>query len=317
MIATGSIALRLAEVEPLGPTLRRFRLEAADGGELPVAAAGAHIQLRLKGPGRSWRNAYSLTSPAHERDAYEIVVRRVEASRGGSAFLHEGVAPGAVIESGLPNNFFGISHVARRHLLISGGIGLTPFLAYLHQFAATGQDFVLHHLCREDEVESFARLLAPFDRGRIHLHPARGGFDLAGVLGRQPLGTHVYTCGPKPLMTAVADTARALGWPGDKLHSESFGEAGVGGAPFTVQLARSGIEVKVGPEQSLLEALEASGIDAPCLCRGGACGECRVALIEGTPEHRDDFLSPDQRAAGELILTCVSRAKSPRLVIDL
>lgn len=317
MIAQGTLSLGLVEAESLTPSLRRFRFEAADGGDLPVAAAGAHVQLRLKGPARNWRNAYSITSPAEDRTAWEIVVRKVEHSRGGSAFLHEAVTVGSVIEAGLPNNFFGVAAIARRHVMISGGIGLTPFLSYLDLFDRTGQDFVLHHLCREDEMAVFSELLSPFERARIHLHPARSGFDLAGVLAHQPLGTHVYTCGPRPLMDAVLNTGRALGWPADKLHAESFGEVTVGGTPFMVHLARSGIEVSVGPEQSLLEALEASGIEAPCLCRGGACGECRVVLLEGTAEHRDDYLSAQQKAAGDLILTCVSRSVTPRITIDL
>jgi ferredoxin-NADP reductase len=317
MIAHGPLTLKVRSAEPLGPGLKRLVLEAADGGPLPSAGAGGHIQLRLKGPSRGWKNAYSLTSPPDARDHYAIIVRRVSQSRGGSAFVHEEVSAGSIVEAGVPSNFFPVSNVARKHLLVSGGIGLTPFLSYLEQFRQRGSNFELHHLCRAEDMPIFARLLEPFGAGSIHLHPTRHGFDLAALLARQPLGTHLYTCGPHSLMDHVLSMAADLGWPMSKRHAESFGETAAGGAPFHVLLARSGIEIAVGPEQSLLEALEAAGIDAPCLCRGGACGECRLPLLEGVADHRDDFLSAEEHAAGKLILTCVSRAKGPRLVIDL
>jgi ferredoxin len=117
-------------------------------------------------------------------------------------------------------------------------------------------------------------------------------------------------------MDAVTGTAAALGWPRGKIHKESFGGA-TGGLPFRAVLRRSGIEVEVGETQTLLEAIEAAGVAAPCLCRGGACGECVTPVIEGEVDHRDDFLSAEEKAGGKVVMTCVSRARGPRLVLDL
>ncbi|TCT07541.1 PDR/VanB family oxidoreductase [Aquabacter spiritensis] len=317
MIADGPIPLRVHDIESLSPSLKRFSLTALHGGELPTAAPGAHIMLTLRGPDRVMKNAYSLVSPAACRDRYQIIVRHVAQSRGGSAFLHQGIRPGDVIEAAPPVNLFPLSQSARKHLLIGGGIGITPLLSYLPLLKARGARFELHQISSAEDVGVFERLLAPFAPGQeIRIHGGgRGAFDLAGILSRQPLGTHLYVCGPRPLMDAAASTAAALGWPPGKVHKESFGEA-AGGLPFKAILARRGIEIDVGETQTLLEAIEATGIAAPCLCRGGACGECRLPVIEGEVEHRDDFLSAEEKAAQSAVMTCVSRARSARLVID-
>jgi len=119
------------------------------------------------------------------------------------------------------------------------------------------------------------------------------------------------------MMEAGLELAAALGWPKSRRHSESFGGAAEGGAPFVAVLRRSGMEIAVGAETSLLDAIEAAGVDAPCLCRGGACGQCLIEVAEGEPEHRDHFLDEEERASGRFIMTCVSRARSPRLVLEL
>lgn len=318
MTAAPTLSVRIREIEPLGASLKRFALEAAHGGELPTPAPGAHILLTLRDGGRVMKNAYSLVSPAEARDRYEIIVRRVAQSRGGSAFLHQQAREGDVIDIGYPVNLFPLQAKARKHLLIGGGIGITPLLSHLHLLKERGLKFEMHQLCAPEEAGVFEALLAPYgEAGEILVHgTGRARFDLAGILARQPLGTHVYTCGPRSLMEAVASTAAALGWPPGKIHKESFGETS-GGLPFKALLARSGIEVEVGETQLLLEAVEAAGIDAPCLCRGGACGECKVAVLEGEVEHRDDFLSAEEKASQGAIMLCVSRARGARLVLDL
>ena len=261
-----------------------------------------------------WKNAYSLVSPPDDRDRYRIIVRRVEPSRGGSAWLHDHAALGQEIEIAPPANLFPIARLATKHLLLSAGIGLTPFLSYLPVLRAAGQKFELHHCCRQAEAAAFAALL-PETGEDITLHSGRDTLRVSELLARQLLNTHLYVCGPEPFMDLVLGAARGLGWPEAKLHFESFGGA-TGGAPFTAHLARSGITVQVAADQSLLEAIEAAGIAAPCLCRGGACGECALPVLAGVPEHRDHVLSAAEHAAGDRIMTCVSRAKTPELVLD-
>ncbi|MFS8039198.1 PDR/VanB family oxidoreductase [Xanthobacter sp. AM11] len=318
MIAGDPISVRVRAVEDLAPSLKRFSFEPAHGGSFPTPPAGGHVMLTLRDGARVMKNAYSLVSPPMERTRYDIIVRLVAQSRGGSVFLHQAVRPGDVMEMAYPVSLFPLAARAKKHLLISGGIGLTPMLSYLPELKARGARFELHQLASGEEAPVFERLLAPYAAGEeIRVHGGgRAAFDLAGLLARQPLGTHVYVCGPHSLMDAVTGTAAALGWPAGKVHKESFGGA-TGGLAFRAVLARSGIEVEVGENQTLLEAIEAAGASAPCLCRGGACGECVTPVIEGEVDHRDDFLSAAEKAGGKLAMICVSRARGPRLVLDL
>jgi ferredoxin-NADP reductase len=304
--------VRIANILALSATIKRISLQAVDGAALPTAAAGAHILLNIPGPGRVWKNAYSLVSAPDDHAKYEIIVRRVEHSRGGSAWLHDHAAIGQEIEIGLPANLFPIARTAQKHLLLSAGIGMTPFLAYVPVLQSAAANFEWHHCCKLADAPAFSALL-PQAAG-ITLHTGRDTLNLAAVLARQKLNTHLYICGPAEFMDVAVATAQKLGWPEAKLHKESFGGA-TGGAPFTVRLAKSNLTIDVGPEESLLEALEAAGLNPPCLCRGGACGECELPVLEGIPEHHDHFLSDQKRASNTAIMACVSRAKTP-LVLD-
>lgn len=314
----GTLSVRVREITELAPTLKRFSFEPAHGGEFPTAPAGGHVMLTLRDGDKVMKNAYSLVSAPGQRARYEIIVRKVSQSRGGSAFLHSKVAPGDVLDMAMPGSLFSLASTAKKHLLIGGGIGITPMLSFLAELKSRGARCEMHQLSSLDEAPVFERLLAPFsDDAEINVHTGgRAAFDLAGLLARQPLGTHVYVCGPHSLMDAVVSTAAALGWPKGKVHKESFGAA-AGGLPFKAILKRSGMEVEVKENETLLEAIEAAGVAASCLCRGGACGECATAVVEGELDHRDDFLSDEEKAAGKLVMLCVSRARGPRLVLDL
>ncbi len=312
-----TVPLRVIAAVPLSPTLKAFTFAPADGGLVAPSGPGAHLRLFLRDGERVHRNAYSLISNPPDRSHLSIIVRRVAASKGGSAFLHERVGEGDVIEAGLPANLFPVVRTARRHLMVSGGIGLTPFLAYIAAFEAAGTPWELHHFCRPDERGVFEQLLARYPASRVHIHCDVDLGGLEAALQRQPLGTHFYTCGPALLMEAAIDLAASLGWPRFRLHSESFGGAAEGGEPFIAVLRRSGLEIAVGAETSLLDAIEAAGVEAPCLCRGGACGQCVTEVAEGEPEHRDHFLDAEERASNRLIMTCVSRARTARLVLEL
>lgn len=303
---------RIANSLAISPTIKHIALEAADGAALPTAAAGAHILLLIPGPSRIWKNAYSLVSPPDERSKYEIIVRRVEHSRGGSAWLHDHAQIGQEIETSLPANLFPIARTAQKHLLLSAGIGITPFLAYLPVLQAGAENFEWHHCCKQADAAAFSALL-PATRD-VTLHTSRNTLNLEALLARQKLNTHLYVCGPAEFMDVAVAAAHKLGWPPAKIHKESFGGA-TGGAPFTVKLAKSNLTINVGAEESLLEAMESAGLNPPCLCRGGACGECELPLLEGIPEHHDHFLSELKRAANTAIMPCVSRAKT-LLVLD-
>lgn len=86
---------------------------------------------------------------------------------------------------------------------------------------------------------------------------------------------------------------------------------------FTVRLARSAQTVSVPAGLSLLDALRENGVDVPTSCEQGVCGTCRTTVLDGTPDHRDDYLTPDERRAGNCMMVCVSRAASDTLTLDL
>ena len=315
MSAPPSWPSRVVDAEILSPGLKRFVLERDGGAAFPAASPGAHVVVTLHGGERRWKNAYSLVSPP-EAPRYEIIVRRTSPSRGGSTFMHERLAPGDAIDVAGPVNLFPIYRRARRHLLISAGVGITPFLSFLPVLRRDGLDFSLHHLGRAEDAAAIEALLAQHAGSDIVLHPARTALDLAAVLAAEGLQTHLYVCGPQSFMDAVMAAARDAGWPDAKLHQEKFGAAS-GGAPFVATLARSGTRIEVGAEQTLLEAIEAAGIAAPSLCRGGACGQCQVPVLAGVPDHRDHVLDEDARARGDTMMTCVSRSLGDTIVLDL
>ncbi len=302
--------LLLANIEILSPGLKKFTFTAPDATPLPRIGAGAHVVVEIPGPSRKWKNAYSLVSSPENTASYQIIVRRVEKSRGGSAWLHDHAKQGDLLEVGTSQNLFAPPRRAPRHLLLSAGIGLTPFLSYLH---VPGLVFELHHCCKLEDATAFRALLPQADN--ITLHTSRATLDLHALLSRQKLDTHISICGPEAFMDFVLATVAQLGWPAAKVHKESFGGA-TGGKPFVAHLRRSNLTLNVGEEESLLDAMEAAGLNPSCLCRGGACGECKVALLEGVADHHDHFLSPAERAANNAIMICVSRAQTPELVLD-
>jgi len=318
MTALATIPVKVVEVARITPTVRRFTLVHADGVALPRFSSGSHVLVSLETGGRVLRNAYSLMGSPDETGSYQIAVRRLDGPRGGSAFLHEAVATGHVLEIGHPANLFPLAATAKKHILIAGGIGITPILAHMVDLARMRVPFELHYAVKSFAEGPFAEELTRLYPGHVRLYESAAGerLDPGALLADQPLGTHAYTCGPEKLMAAVVAAAKASGWPERYVHLERFAAA-TPGRPFTAVLARSGREVDVGGDVSLLEALEAAGLDLPCLCRGGACGQCETVLVSGEAEHRDFFLSDAVKASQSRIMVCVSRAKTDRLTLDL
>lgn len=320
MSHANTIAVRVTAIHKLTPLINHFVLAPVAGGSLPAFSGGSHIIVVMRGAGRVHRNPYSLLSPPNRLDSYEIAVRRMEVSRGGSIFMHEQLRDGSEIEITHPVNLFNLDKLARKHVLIAGGIGITPFLAQMEDLHGGAVPYELHYGVRGPEHAAFREQLVGRHGSRVHIyHDSAGEFiDLEALLSTQPLGTHVYFCGPTGMIDKVVATARAVGWSESHIHWEQFSAPPVGDA-FEVYLARSAVRVSVAPDQSLLEAIEGAGVDAPYLCRGGVCGECRTKVIEvdGELVHNDHFLSAEEQASGTVIMPCVSRAHCTKLVLDL
>jgi len=316
----GTLELRVDRIEPVTPDINRYTLSAADGSWLPPFSGGSHLTVLIETESGTRRNAYSLMSSPYDASKYQIGVRRLDDGKGGSLALHERVREGDVIPVTIPANLFPLSKHARHHVFIAGGVGVTPIFAQLDELSLKQGSFEVHLAVRGPEHAALGRELRERygDRITIHGDGERGRLAIASVLADRPLGTHVYVCGPATMIDEVVDQAHALGWTDSHIHFERFEDAGSTGEPFTVTLAKSNAVIEVSPEQSLLEAAEERGFKLPYLCRGGACGECETEVLEldGTLDHRDDWLSEADRASNALIMPCVSRASCSKLVIN-
>lgn len=329
-----TLRLRVAEARELNPLVRLFRLRADDGAALPGFEAGAHIRVRVDlGNGQSdWRHYSLIDFAAGGQQApaeYLIAVRKEATGRGGSRFMHERLREGDSVEIEPPKNDFPLHAGAGRAVLLAGGIGITPLFAMAASLGTAGRSFELHYGAREPGRAAFRERLAeaPFAAHTRFYFDSEGPerrLDLARVLAQPSDGTHVYVCGPTGFIDAVLGAASAAGWPARNVHREYFGAA-AGAAQaavdadgaFQVTLAGSGRVVDVPAGTTIVEALRADGVEVPVSCEQGVCGTCLTRVLSGEPDHRDLYLTDEERAANDQMLPCCSRAKTPMLVLDL
>jgi ferredoxin-NADP reductase len=317
---TTKLDVTVADVVPVNELVTRFHFRPTHGGALPTFSGGAHVVVEMREDGKPPRlNPYSLMSSPLDTSEYTISVRRDDVGRGGSLFMHRNVKPGDRMVVSYPVNLFSLDLRAKKHLMIAGGIGITPFVAQTAQLASEGGNFELHYACRTAALFTYGDLLAERYGKRIRLYHDDLGqkIELDRLLTSQPLGTHLYVCGPAPMIEWVRGRAAALGWPREHVHYEHFA-APQPGKPFDVTLAVSGKTIHVAEQQSLLEAIEAAGVDPPYLCRGGVCGQCEtnVASSDGTFLHNDHWLSEEEHRSGKKIMPCVSRFEGRSLVLE-
>ena len=319
MSGGAKLAVRVSDVTDVNALIKRFRFVARDGGSLPAFSGGAHTIVEMDDHGTRRMNPYSLMGDPGDTASYAISVRRDDQGRGGSLYMHRHVKPGLEMVISHPVNLFPLDVRARKHLMIAGGIGITPFLAQIAQIARHGGRFELHYAARNRALGAYMADLTARHGARIHRYFDDQGqiINLKSLLATQPIGTHLYICGPKGMITWVRQTAEAMGWPAAAVHYEEFLAPGTGTA-FSAHLQTTDRDIHVGTHQSLLEAIEAAGVDAPYLCRGGACGQCetRVIACDGTILHRDHWKTADEHAADQTIMPCVSRFEGTRLVLD-
>ncbi len=315
------LQLRVARIADVTPRIKSVELVAAGGGALPAFTAGAHVDVKL---GNGEERSYSLLNEPTETHRYVIAVLRETDSRGGSTFVHDQLRAGDVLPSSEPINNFALNEAGERHILIAGGIGITPLLAMTRRLSARGLDFTLHYCARSraeaaffDEIEAALgpRLVAHFDGGDISR-----GLDVAALLKERPAAAHIYVCGPPGLIRAVREATGH--WPKGSVHYELFRGSEADIAPrssdqgFDVVLKRAGKTLHVPVGKSILETLAGAGIKVKTLCKEGVCGTCRVGLVSGRADHRDEVLTDEERERN--IQVCVSRAlPGETLVLDL
>jgi len=296
-----------------------YELVRVDGAPLPPFEAGAHIDVHL---GDGLVRQYSLCNAPHETRRYLIGVLRDPGSRGGSAAMHDAVHAGSVLTIGVPRNHFPLVD-APRTLLLAGGIGVTPMLAMAEALAAKGAAFEMHYCARSPERAAFReRIAASSFAEQVHFHydsDAAQRLDLPALLAA-PADTHLYVCGPAGFIEHVLAAARERGWPDAQLHVEYFAGAAIdtaGDQPFEVKLASSGQTFTVPAGRSVIRVLAEQGIQLPYSCEEGVCGTCLIRVLDGVPEHRDLYLTDEERAANDQFMPCCSRARTKLLVLDL
>tara|TARA_R110002095_G_scaffold206003_4_gene189719 strand:- start:2019 stop:3002 length:984 start_codon:yes stop_codon:yes gene_type:complete len=300
-----------------------IELVAEEGTDLPRFTAGAHIDIDL---GLGVVRQYSLANDPGETHRYLLGVLKVPLGRGTSVALHDSLRRGDSIQISRPKNLFPLNEQAALTVLIGGGIGITPMLAFAHRLHSLGRPFELHFCARSRDYAPFEAELGalPFySQLQLHLDDdPDSAMSLSGQLAATPENTHLYLCGPKGFMEVVLTTARNY-LAEDQIHHESFDAVDAApimptaNNPFEVEIRSSGEILQVAADQTLVEVLQYNGLPVQRNCPRGFCGGCAVTVLEGEVEHRDSSLPDHLRNELGRMLSCVSRAKSARLVLDL
>ncbi|MFA4926957.1 MAG: PDR/VanB family oxidoreductase [Patulibacter sp.] len=291
-------------------------LRDAEGAPLPEWDAGAHVDLVLPDAVRQ----YSLCGAVGECGEYRIAVLREPESRGGSEYVHDRLAVGATVEVGGPRNHFAFEP-AERYVFIAGGIGITPILPMIERAIAAGAEWELFYGGRSRASMAFVDRLTELG-DRVHVLPQDevGLLDLVTALADvERADTLTYCCGPEPLLAAVEGRCGPAGLA--RLRVERFSSDveidRVGDQPFEVELVQTGVTLTVEPGVSILDAVLDAGVDVDSSCEEGTCGTCETDVLEGVPDHRDVVLTDAEQAAGAVMMICVSRCRSKKLVLDL
>ncbi len=326
------LRLQVRQITYQAININSYELVHPEGEELPEFSAGAHIDLYFRdGSARQ----YSLCNDPVERHRYLIAILHEAHGRGGSHALLERLNVQRKVFIGRPRNNFPLREAAERHLLLAGGIGVTPMMAMLARLRTIGADFTMHYCTKDPEHTAFRPefkdLVAD---GRVIVHHDGGdpskGLDIAGLLKDHRPGTQLYYCGPAGFMRAAE--AGAAHWPEGTVYCEYFsaeaepkatmtGEelsvmaddaVGIG---FQVKIASTGATFFVASDKTIVQVLAENGIEVEVSCESGLCGTCATRYLEGEVDHRDLVLEKVEQA--QYLTLCCSRAKSQVLVLDL
>lgn len=317
----GQLLVKVAGKRKVAESVWELILEDPEGKDLPVWEAGAHIDVVLD---KGLIRQYSLAGNPADRSRYQLAVLLEPESRGGSTRICQQVEEGEELVISLPRNHFQLNLDADYYLLVAGGIGVTPLLAMAHQLHAAGKAFRLYYRSRSLNWAAYATELdaQPWSDAVGYYFSDEGGresFQIEQMLGAAPANTQLYVCGPNSFIEMIEQAAiPVLGE--EAVHSEKFypeEHDTSGDKPFELVCQKSGLTVEIPADQTIVEVLDANGIDVPVSCTEGICGSCISKVIEGEVEHRDEVLTKADREKRHLFTPCCSRAKGDRLVVDL
>ncbi|MEZ5813044.1 MAG: reductive dehalogenase domain-containing protein [Rhizobiaceae bacterium] len=312
------IRVEVSKVERMSGDVAKYEFRSLDGSDLPEWTAGAHLDIVVA---PEFLRQYSMSGDPADRSSYQIGVLREDEGRGGSALLHRIFSEGRKVFISKPINHFPLDETATKTILMGGGIGVTPMIAFAHRLHAIGAEFELHYSIKSRGQAGFLDDLANVrwvDRVRLHVSDEGTRADCDRILNGYRDGWHVYTCGPDRFMNAVVEAAERAGFPEEARHLEYFSVPEVpdyANHPFTVRLARSGRDIEVPADKSAADALNDAGIHVDVKCSDGLCGVCMATVLSGEVEHRDFVLSKKQQA--DTIILCQSRAAKPGGVVEI
>jgi ferredoxin-NADP reductase len=320
-MAESTMEVRVKRISFEAENINSYELVDPGGGDLAPFTAGSHIDLHLA---NGMIRSYSLLNDQSENNRYVIAVNKDAVGRGGSRFIHETVRVGNIIPISHPKNNFALDETAAHSVLIAGGIGITPLLSMIRRLETLGRSWELFYAARSRLAAAFVDDLKARRPGvcrNLHVNfdqePSGRMFDLSAIIKDATPDAHLYCCGPVTMLEAFE--AAAANRPADHVHVEYFKAkekpAAEGG--FEVKLARSKRTIKVAAGKTILDALLDAGIAVNHACTEGVCGTCETRVIDGTPDHRDLFLSKEEQAANKTMMICCSGAKSPTLVLDI
>lgn len=319
--ALETLSFTVERIDELTPDIKSFALVAPDGAELPPFDAGAHIDV-ISGDGL--RRSYSLANDPAERHRYVLGVLREVESSGGSEWMHQAVAAGDSLTVVPPLNNFPLREDAEEHILIAGGIGITPILAMGYRLRSLNAKFTLHYCTKSGEETAFTEEVKDVFGANAVFHHDGGdpsnGIDLEAVLSEPPEGAHLYICGPRGLLNGAREAADH--WPDNTVHFELFAPSDKieqwENESFEISLSRRKMTLTVPPDKSILDVVRENGVIADSSCEQGICGTCRIRLLGGRAEHRDEVLTGEEKEKNSSIMICTSRAKAGEmLILDL
>lgn len=240
--------LRVTRIEDESDGIRSFYFEPADGAGLPAFKAGQHLPLRLSPDGRTppLIRTYSLSS-APSDGFFRISVKRDGLA---SAYLHDHVSVGDLLQARSPQGSFVVDAQERRPLVLLGaGIGVTPMLSMLREVIYEGKRvrggratwFIqsarrLADLAFREEVDTLiAKAGDQLTAIRVLSQPetsARVGedFHLTGRIDLDLLKALLpfndfdfYVCGPAAFTQEIYDGLRGMHIRDERIHAETFG----------------------------------------------------------------------------------------------
>lgn len=320
-LETQQLDLVIDSVEIKSERIKLFRLIARSKGVLPAFEPGAHLPIELTASdGRKLVRHYSILSSSRDNRFYEIAVQKELNGRGGSKYIHDTLTLDSAVSASAPVNNFSMQPSDKHHILIAGGIGVTPILSMARELSESNKSFEVHYAASDKTGLVFKQELKKLANGNSHFYYSKGKgakrLDIEALLQTHPPETQVFICGPNRMLQAVRETAEKNGWKPAQIHFESFGVASSkDDKSFKVRLTQSDKVITVEAQQTLLEALEASSIQVPNDCRRGECGMCVTNIVKGEVEHRDVYLSKEEQKTQMCV--CVSRAKGNELVLSL